>query len=773
MAAEHAVSGIGKENILAIQPQNDPKRIKRMLNELDEATQFLAGIGRNPVEYFTDIKGYLEKVNIGGVLMPDALLDIKDVCTAAVNAKNIIIESTIIENLPFLKDLAVNIYNCKPIINEINNAISPEGDVLDGASSQLRQIRRSLRMENDKVRGTLERLIRSQNVQKYLQEAVITERNGRFVIPVKSEFRSMVPGIIHDMSSTGSTVFVEPTGVVEAKNEISRLEAEEKHEIERILAELSRLVHSNAPDISDNQDALERLDVLFAKAVFCNLYDCTKPDICDKLCIRITKGRHPLIDRATCVPIDVTIGDEFKTLIITGPNTGGKTVSLKTVGLFILLCQSGFFLPAAHVTMGVFEDVLCDIGDEQAIEQSLSTFSSHMTNIVSILNGLRANTMVLFDELCTGTDPVEGSALARAILSQIAKKHVLTFATTHYSELKTYAFETEGMENASMEFDIETLRPTYRLVVGIPGKSNALEISRKLGLCDDVITAAQTTMNQDELNVNRLIADIEHNNLMAQKALEEAQAARDEAELLKRHYEEKTAQIAQRRQQELEKAREQASRIITDAEEEAREIIKELRFNTDGLDGKDKNELIENSRKRLQDKKKELEKKESVKKTQGLKKSDIRPGMTVYVGHLANNGTVLSVNGDEVMLQVGILKLKAKLSELELPHEEKIEPTGKKRAPADHKKIELKASGISSTLDMRGLTAEDAYIEIDRYFDAAIMAGMEEVTLLHGKGTGALRTAVHEYLRKHAHCEKFRIGKYGEGDTGVTIVTLK
>ncbi len=772
MAAGYAISSAAKEKIVQLHPDTNPKHIKRMLNELDEVMTFLTAAERNPVEYFTDVKRFLEKVKIGGTLRPDELLEVLQVCKSAYNAKNIILESEITEGLPFLKNHAINIYNCRSVIQDISNAISPEAEVLDGASSELRQIRRELRRQNDNVRGILERLIRSQSVSKYLQDAVVTERNGRFVIPVKSEFRSMVPGIIHDQSGTGSTVFIEPTGVVEAKNEISRLEAEEKHEVERILTELSKTVKENSADIGDNQDALEALDILFAKAGFCNNFDCVKPDICDKLCIRISKGRHPLLNRETCVPIDVTLGDGFKTLIITGPNTGGKTVSLKTVGLFILLCQTGFFLPANRVTMGVFEDVVCDIGDEQAIEQNLSTFSSHMTNVISIIKGLKINSMVLFDELCTGTDPVEGSALARAILTEISKKNVLTFATTHYSELKTFAFETDGMENASMEFDIDTLRPTYRLIVGIPGKSNALEISKKLGLPETVIENAQNTMNKDELNVNRLISDIEHNNLMAQKAREEAERVREEANALKRHYEEKTAQIAEKRKAELDKAKEKAAQIIAGAEEEAKDIIKELRFNTEGMAGKDKNELIENSRKRLADKKKEFEIQQKAKKKSGLRAENIRPGMTVFVSHLGNNGNVLQVNGEEVLLQVGILKMKAKISELELPNDE-VEEIKVKKDLSNHKKVELAASNVSSTLDMRGLTAEDAYIEIDRFFDVALMSNMQEVTLLHGKGTGALRSAVHEYLRKHKHCEKFRIGKYGEGDTGVTIVTLK
>ena len=770
MASEYAVSEIAAQKIEELHPFSNEKSVRRALEQLDEVCRFLSNTAKNPVDVFKNVKPYIEKTKIGGVLRPLELLDILGVCKAAVNAKNCILDSKIIDSLPFLQDTAVNIYKCSSVIDEIRNSILPEGEVADGASSELREIRRQLRLRNKNVRDILDRIIRSTEIREYLQEAVVTERNGRYVIPVKSEYRSRIQGIIHDQSSTGSTVFIEPAGVVEAENEIRRLEAEEKHEVERILAELSADIKAAAPDISDNQDTLVMLDILFAKAGFANAFDCTKPDICSKLCINIVKGRHPLIPRERCVPIDVSIGESFKTLIITGPNTGGKTVSLKTVGLFILLCQTGFFLPASHVTMGIFTDVLCDIGDEQAIEQNLSTFSSHMTNIIYILKNVKSGSMILFDELCTGTDPVEGSALARAILSDLAQKDVLTFATTHYSELKTFAFETDGMENASMEFDIETLMPTYRLVVGIPGKSNALEISKKLGLPESVTEYAQSTMDKDELNVNRLLADIEHNKLVAQKEKQEAEAIRLQAEDMKRRYEEKLEQIAEKRRVETEKAKEKAARIIEEAQEEARQIIKELRFNADGLQSKDKNQLIETSKKRLADMKKEYETSNPDKKKSAvLTMADIRPGMSVFVNHLGTTATVLEASGaNEVLLQVGILKMKTSIDDLE-----PAESTQKIKLPQERKKIDIKASSVSSTLDLRGLTVEDAYIETDRFIDNALLAGLKEVTLLHGKGTGALRTALHEYLKKHPHCEKFRLGQYGEGDAGVTIVTLK
>ena len=770
MASEYAVSEIAAQKIEELHPYSNEKSVRRALDQLDEVCRFLSNTAKNPVDAFKNVKPYIEKTKIGGVLRPLELLDILGVCKAAVNAKNCILDSKIIDSLPFLQDTAVNIYKCSSVIDEIRNSILPEGEVADGASSQLREIRRQLRLRNKNVRDILDRIIRSTEIREYLQEAVVTERNGRYCIPVKSEYRSRIQGIIHDQSSTGSTVFIEPAGVVEAENEIRRLEAEEKHEVERILAELSADIKAAAPDISDNQDTLVMLDILFAKAGFANAFDCTKPDICSKLCINIVKGRHPLIPRERCVPIDVSIGESFKTLIITGPNTGGKTVSLKTVGLFILLCQTGFFLPASHVTMGIFTDVLCDIGDEQAIEQNLSTFSSHMTNIIYILKNVKSGSMILFDELCTGTDPVEGSALARAILSDLAGKDVLTFATTHYSELKTFAFETDGMENASMEFDIETLMPTYRLVVGIPGKSNALEISKKLGLPESVTEYAQSTMDKDELNVNRLLADIEHNKLVAQKEKQEAEAIRQQAEDMKRRYEEKLEQIAEKRRVETEKAKEKAARIIEEAQEEARQIIKELRFNADGLQSKDKNQLIETSKKRLADMKKEYETSNPDKKKSAvLTMADIRPGMSVFVNHLGTTATVLEAAGEnEVLLQVGILKMKTSIDDLE-----PAESTQKIKVPQERKKIDIKASSVSSTVDLRGLTVEDAYIETDRFIDNALLAGLKEVTLLHGKGTGALRSALHEYLKKHPHCEKFRLGQYGEGDAGVTIVTLK
>ena len=770
MASEYAVSEIAAQKIEELHPYSNEKSVRRALEQLDEVCRFLSNTAKNPVDVFKNVKPYIEKTKIGGVLRPLELLDILGVCKAAVNAKNCILDSKIIDSLPFLQDTAVNIYKCSSVIDEIRNSILPEGEVADGASSELREIRRQLRLRNKNVRDILDRIIRSTEIREYLQEAVVTERNGRYCIPVKSEYRSRIQGIIHDQSSTGSTVFIEPAGVVEAENEIRRLEAEEKHEVERILAELSADIKAAAPDISDNQDTLVMLDILFAKAGFANAFDCTKPDICSKLCINIVKGRHPLIPRERCVPIDVSIGESFKTLIITGPNTGGKTVSLKTVGLFILLCQTGFFLPASHVTMGIFTDVLCDIGDEQAIEQNLSTFSSHMTNIIYILKNVKSGSMILFDELCTGTDPVEGSALARAILSDLAEKDVLTFATTHYSELKTFAFETDGMENASMEFDIETLMPTYRLVVGIPGKSNALEISKKLGLPESVTEYAQSTMDKDELNVNRLLADIEHNKLVAQKEKQEAEAIRQQAEDMKRRYEEKLEQIAEKRRVETEKAKEKAARIIEEAQEEARQIIKELRFNADGLQSKDKNQLIETSKKRLADMKKEYETSNPDKKKSAvLTMADIRPGMSVFVNHLGTTATVLEAAGEnEVLLQVGILKMKTSIDDLE-----PAESTQKIKVPQERKKIDIKASSVSSTVDLRGLTVEDAYIETDRFIDNALLAGLKEVTLLHGKGTGALRSALHEYLKKHPHCEKFRLGQYGEGDAGVTIVTLK
>lgn len=770
MASEYAVSDIAAKKLIELHPYSNERAVRRALDQLDEVCAFLTNTAKNPVESFKNVKPYIDKTRVGGVLRPLELLDILQVCKAAINAKNAILECKIIDSLPFLKDTAENIYKCSTLTDEIRGSILPEGEVADGASAQLREIRRQLRLQNKNVRDILDRMIRSQDIRECLQEAVVTERNGRYVIPVKSEFRSRVHGIIHDQSSTGSTVFIEPAGVVEAENEIRRLEADEKHEIERILAEISLHVKNEAQDIGDNQDTLVQLDVLFAKAGFANAFDCVKPQICDKLCVNIVKGRHPLIQKEKCVPIDVSIGDAFSTLIITGPNTGGKTVSLKTVGLFILLCQSGFFLPASHVMLGVFTDVLCDIGDEQAIEQNLSTFSSHMTNIIYILKNVRDRSMVLFDELCTGTDPVEGSALARAILSELSEKNVLVFATTHYSELKTFAFETDGMENASMEFDMETLMPTYRLVVGVPGKSNALEISRKLGLPDSVTEKAQSTMDKDELNVNRLLADIEHNKLTAEKTKREAEELKAQAEDMRRRYEEKLAGIAERRQAETEKAKAEASRIIEEAEEEARQIIKELRFNTDGLQGKEKNELIEASRKRLADKKKEYEKTNANKKrSSSLSIADIRPGMTVFVEHLGTTATVLeAVGSNEVLLQVGILKMKTDITDI-VPTESKA-PV---KPQAERKKIDIKAATASSSIDLRGLTAEDAFIETDRFIDNALLAGLNEITLLHGKGTGALRKALHEYLRKHPHCEKFRLGQYGEGDAGVTVVTLK
>ncbi len=775
IAAEYTVSSLGKQEMKKTEPVNQRKKVEQRLAELKEASHFFSVTGVNPAADFTDVRPYLEKVKIGGSLDLAALLNINQLLKGAANAKSVLQNAAVIAELPKLKEFAnFQLYDCKTLMHEIDRCILPEGEIADGASTTLREIRRELRIQNQKIRDSLDKIIRSANLQKYIQEAVVTTRNGRYVIPVKSENKNSIPGIIHDQSSTGSTVFVEPQSVVEAGNEIRRLEAEEKHEIEKILRELSEQVNQSAMDIADNQKGMTWLDVLFAKVKFCNVYDCTCPELSNSMVIDIAQGRHPLIEREKCVPIDVTIGRTFRTLVITGPNTGGKTVSLKTVGLFVLLCQAGFFVPAVRAELGIFQDVLCDIGDEQAIEQNLSTFSSHMTNIIWILKNLKENSLILFDELGAGTDPVEGSALARAILSVLNEKNVLVFSTTHYSELKTFAFETEGIENASMEFDIETLMPTYRLMVGIPGKSNALAISQKLGLPQSIIEQAESAISRDELNANRLIADIEHNNVLAKKKSEEANKALAEAEQLKRYYEDKISQISEKRKQVMEEAKEQAARIVETAEEESRNIIKELRFSTDGVSGRDKNERIEQVREKFQKTKRQYqtEKKKTEEKEDWalqVTADNALPGMTVYVKSLKQTGTLLAViSPTEAQVQVGILKMKVSLKDLQKGKEEE-----KTSLPKERKKLNLHAETISSTIDLRGMTVEDALLEVDRYLDSAQLAGLQEVTLLHGKGTGALRSALHDWLRRHPHCQAFRIGKYGEGDAGVTIVTLK
>ncbi|MBE5816847.1 MAG: endonuclease MutS2 [Clostridiales bacterium] len=771
IVSRYASSHNGKEYILGLNPSTNIRVVRKMLEQSQEAFLFLSYSSSAPVGSFPSVKEHLERATRGASLSPHALLEVLSLINASQASKSDIKGCKIIDTLPYMRQSGEDINLLPSIQSDIRRSVDPEGEINDNASSDLKYIRRRLFTLNQQIRADLEKTIRSQSLQKYIQEPIVTTRSGRFVIPVKSEFRSMIPGIIHDQSSTGMTVYIEPQSVVNAGPAIRSLEVEEKKEIERILKVLSAQVAAEALSLSENEAILTRLDVLFAKAKYARDNDCTLPELRDKAVVSIKAGKHPLIDKRVCIPLDVSIGEEYRTLIVTGPNTGGKTVSLKTVGLLVLMCQTGIFVPAAEASFGVFKQVLCDIGDEQSIEQSLSTFSAHISNIISILNSLEDPSLVLFDELGAGTDPVEGAALARAIIMTLHTHNAVTIATTHYSELKVFAFETEGIENASMEFNAETLMPTYRLITGIPGKSNALEISKRLGLSEDIIKLAQTNINSDELKVNKMIADIEYNNHIARVDREKAEALLKEAQMKSDHWDNQLKQISQKREAEIEKGKKEAERIIAQAQEEVKSIIKEIRFLSGEVSGKEKNATLDNAKNRLSTMSKDIRKNDKPVQKPVSPEIDIaslRPGADVFVKSINQNAVFLQIiSPNEVQIQAGILKMKVSKNDIAPPTGEAI-----KKKP-ERRRLEIRQSDISISKDLRGMLADEAVDQTDRYIDSAVLAGINEVTLIHGKGTGALRSAIHVFLNGDPRVESYRLGKQGEGDAGVTVVKLK
>ena len=631
---------------------------------------------------------------------------------------------------------------------------------------------------NDRIRAQLNAMVNG-GTRNYLQDAVITQRNGRFCIPVKAEYRSQVPGMIHDQSSTGSTLFIEPMAVVKLNNDLRELEIKEEKEIEIVLANLSGQVAVNSDAINDNILLMTELDFIFARAQLSLYYKGSEPDFNEEGRVRIKKGRHPLLDPKKVVPVDIRIGEDFTMLVISGPNTGGKTVSLKTVGLFTLLGQSGLHIPASdHSELAIFDEIYADIGDEQSIEQSLSTFSAHMTNIVSFWDQADERSLVLFDELGAGTDPTEGAALAISILSNLHRRNVRTIATTHYSELKVFALSTPGIENGCCEFSVETLRPTYRLLIGVPGKSNAFAISEKLGLPDYVIEEAREHLTQDAESFEDVISDLESSRAQIEHEREEVNRYKQEIEELKKRLERKEGRLDSSRDEILRKAREEAQTVLREAKEYADETIRS--YNKLGKASGSAKEM-ERERTKLREKMNALQKANGIKADQKPKKQlqakDLRIGDGVRVLSMNLRGTVSTLPDarGNLFVQMGILRSQVNLKDLEKLEDEL--PAYSKSSSAKTSgsgKIRMsKSSSISSELNLLGMTTDEAIVELDKYLDDAYLAHLSPVRIVHGKGTGALRKAVHQYLRRQKHVASYRLGEYGEGDAGVTIVEFK
>ncbi|MFR5933561.1 MAG: endonuclease MutS2 [Oscillospiraceae bacterium] len=766
MVAERTQCCTGRELAEAMEPVFTNGEAASQMALTAEAEKLLIRTGRSPAEGFPDMRGCLKRVHAALYLSPGELLGVAR-CLKAIRLCKEALESA--EDCPLLGNLAQWLQAHRSIEEEIGRCIAGEEEISDGASPALLRIRRSMRIANDRVRERLGNMIRSATFQKYLQEPLVTIRNGRFVLPVKQEYRQNVPGLIHDQSGSGATLFIEPTAVVELGNEYKKLLGEEEEEIQRILSELTALCAPYSQDILEGLGILGQVDLAFAKARLGREMEGVQPEMDQQGFLRIIKGRHPLIPKEQVVPIDVWLGEEFTTLIITGPNTGGKTVTLKTVGLFALMAQSGLFIPAQTGSrLPVFQAVYGDIGDEQSIEQSLSTFSSHMTNIVEILKQADAGSLVLLDELGAGTDPVEGAALAMSILEELHSRGCRTVATTHYSEIKAFALTRAGMENASMEFDVDRLCPTYRLFIGIPGKSNAFEISKRLGMEERLIEKAREYLKNEDVKFEDVISGAEAQRRQAEEERRLAAAERDATAKLREEMEKQRARLEGERETLRAKAREDSRRLVNETREEMEKLVAAIRA-IPGLDQRAADRVIQRSRDALRKREADLaEPLEKKSQDPGAAPKQVRPGETVRILSLDQKATVLSpadAKGD-VQVQAGIMKLTVKLKDLRL-----IQDTAPTKGVGKVQLDTQRQGGLE--LDVRGKLVDEAILEVDRYIDNCLMSGLDQVSIIHGKGTGALRAGIQDYLKRDKRVKSYRMGAYGEGDAGVTVVTLK
>lgn len=768
MLKERASCCISRELVDTMEPSGDFDTVERELKLTAEAETLFYKTGRSPVDDFPDMRHCLERMHAALFLSTGELLGIASCLKAARIAKDILAKEVGEES--YLYNLAGLLITHRSAEEEINRCIINEDEIFDGASPALARIRRAMRLANEKVREKLNSMIRSTAYQKYLQEPIITIRNGRFVIPVKQEYRQQVPGLIHDQSSSGATLFIEPSAAVELGNEYKKLLAEEADEIERILTELTAMLAPYADEIREDLNIMGQIDLVFAKAKLSRELNAVMPRLNRNNYVRIVRGRHPLIPADRVVPIDIWIGRDYRSLIITGPNTGGKTVTLKIVGLFALMVQSGIFVPANEGSeFPVFEHIYADIGDEQSIEQSLSTFSSHMKNIVGILDKADENSLVLLDELGAGTDPIEGAALAMSILEELNDRHCICVSTTHYSEIKAFAMTHEGMENASMEFDIDRLCPTYRLYIGIPGKSNAFEISSRLGLPNSIIDKAKGFLKGEDVRFEDIISSAQSQHRIAEEERKMAEEARAELEKLRADAERERRKLDEDRNRLQAKAKEDAKRIVADTKREMEKLIVEIRSIKD-IDRSAADRVIQAARDTLRATETAVNEKEAIKKEDNTKPpKTVRAGDTVNIVTLDQKATVLSApdSKGEVMVQAGVMKLNVKLKDIRLIEEKKAAaPTSGKVGLGAGKQVGLE-------LDVRGMLVDEANIMVDRYLDDAYNAGLSEVNIIHGKGTGALRAGVQAFLKRHPLVKGYRMGSYGEGDAGVTVVTLK
>ena len=777
LLAEQAVSQEAKELALAVRPETDYEDVLRLLDQTDGARAMMTLHGAPGFSGVKPMRELLDRADRGGSLGISELIRVGDLLYTARRAK----EYFNADNMEptALDQIFLSIHGNRFLEDKIRRCIADENTVADAASPELADIRRHMRAALAKSRQILQKIISSPSYSKILQESLITQRDGRFVVPVKAEQKGNLPGLVHDVSSTGATVFVEPMGVVQANNEYAELQAKEQAEIDRILAELSADAAAHRGDIQWDHDALVQLDLIFARGELSYKMDAVRPQVRRDGLIRLRKARHPLLDKKTAVPIDIELGGAFDTLVITGPNTGGKTVSLKTLGLLTLMTQCGLHIPVGDRSeVSVYERVLADIGDEQSIEQSLSTFSAHMKTIVAILQEADRDSLILFDELGAGTDPIEGAALAIAIIQHVRALGAKSAATTHYAELKTFAMTTVGVENASCEFNVETLSPTYRLLIGIPGKSNAFAISRRLGLPDEVIADAQSQMSRDSVRFEDVLTQLEEKR----QALEKRE---QEADRLYRQREEDARKAREFREQ-MQRAKENAR---SRGEAEAKRILRDARSASDAVFAElekmrkeqakaertlNANEARAELRRQLNEAEDAIDKRDARSVPIPKPSRPIQKGDLVEIPGVGTPAEVVSVGSDDTLqLKAGILKMKAKAKEVRLIEDDE-RAAMKKKAP---KPMRTTVTGLhtaaSRELDIRGMETLEAESVVETFLSSAVMGHLETVTIIHGKGTGALRKAVHDILRRNKNVKSFRLGVYGEGENGVTVVTLK
>lgn len=767
----------GKELCAKLLPNENLATIQQLQKETTDALSRILRRGSVSFNGIHDIRPSIMRLKVGSALGAVELLHISSDLDATLRLKaygGYTGKDNEEQTEDSLTEYFANLEPLTPLNNEIKRCIISEEEIADDASPALKTVRRSIRNTNDRIHSELSSILNSSRT--LLQEAIITMRNGRYCLPVRAEYKNQFPGMIHDQSSTGSTLFVEPMAIVRLNNELKELSIKEQEEIEKVLADLSNQAAEYAESLEYNFATLSQLDFIFARASLSKLMKGSEPKFNQDGILNIKKGRHPLIDAKKVVPIDIMLGRDFNMLIITGPNTGGKTVSLKTVGLLTLMGQAGLHIPAFDGSeLAVFREVFADIGDEQSIEQSLSTFSSHMTNIVKILESADENSLVLFDELGAGTDPTEGAALAMSILSHLHKRRIRTMATTHYSELKVYALSTEGVSNACCEFNVETLRPTYRLLIGIPGKSNAFAISSKLGLPDYIIQDAKDLIGKQEKSFEDLISDLEASRITIEKEQEEISRYKEEIEQLKKNLTRKNESIEASRDRLLKEAKEQAAKILQEAKEYADQSIR--RYNKwlqDGGNIKDMEAERSSLRERLSGNDITNTKSKQKSKKSATSAKDLRIGSSVNVISLGLKGTVSTLpnaKGD-LFVQMGILRSQVNISDIELIEDEDIVAPGYSKTQSGKIKLSKSAS-IHPEINLIGKTVDEALPELDKYLDDAYLAHLPQVTVIHGRGTGALKNAIHAHLKKLKYVKAFRVGGFGEGDHGVTIVEFK